>query len=88
MSFDFHILMNKLRKRTDYKFELVLAFFPARRACALRALGLFLADGALTGGEGEDFWRVDSFFYENGRNTGTERWEMNGLSEGYKRAVD
>ena len=55
MSFDFHILMNKLRKRTDYKFELVLAFFPARRACALRALGLFLADGALTGGEGEDF---------------------------------
>ena len=34
------------------------------------------------------------FFYENGRNWGTEvkkslsRWEMNGLSEGYKRVVD
>ena len=30
----------------------------ARRACALRALGLLLADGVLTVGWGKTFWRV------------------------------
>ena len=30
----------------------------ARRACALRALGLLLADGAPTVGLGKTFWRV------------------------------
>ena len=32
--------------------------YPARRACALRALGLLLADGALTVGRGKTFWCV------------------------------
>ena len=32
---------------------------PARRACALRALGLLLADGAPTVGRGKTFWRVN-----------------------------
>ena len=37
----------------------------ARRACALRALGLLLADGTSTGGRGEDFLsRQPSFFTE------------------------
>ena len=31
----------------------------ARRACALRALGLLLADGAPTVGRGKTFWRVN-----------------------------
>ena len=63
--------------------------------CALRALGLLLADGARTVGRGKTFWRVNRiFFYENCCYSGTEskksypRWEMNGHSEGYKRAID
>ena len=32
---------------------------PTRRACALRALGLLLADGAPTVGGGKTFWRVN-----------------------------
>ena len=48
----------------------------ARRACAVRALGLWLADGALTvlcSGEGEDFLkRQPVFFFDNGCNSGTE----------------
>ena len=37
----------------------------ARRACALRALGLLLADGTPTGGRGEDFLsRQPDFFTE------------------------
>ena len=70
-------------------------FFPARRACALRALGLLLADVALTVGRGKTFWRINQvFFYKNGCSSGTEsrkwllRWEMNDLSKGYKQSVD
>ena len=41
---------------------------------ALRALGLLLADSALTMGWGKTFWHVGRvFFYENGRNTDTKR---------------
>ena len=37
----------------------------AQRACALRALGLLLADGTPTGGRGEDFLsRQPNFFTE------------------------
>ena len=41
------------------------AIYPAsaQRACALRALGLLLADSALTVGRGKDFWRVNRFFF-------------------------
>ena len=43
------------------------------RARALRALGLLLADGALTEGRAKTFWRVGRFFfYENGRNLETK----------------
>ena len=46
------------------------------RACALRALGLFLADGAPapTVGWGKTFWRVSHFFffYENSCNSETK----------------
>ena len=38
---------------------------PARaggRACTLRALGLLLADGALTVGRGKTFWCINCFF--------------------------
>ena len=45
----------------------------AQKACALRGLGLLLADGALTVGRGKTFWRVNwFFFYGNGCNLGTE----------------
>ena len=60
----------------------------------LKALGLLLADGALTVG-GEDFLtRQPGFFTQTAvaRKQKVEkwlpRWEMNGLSEGYKPAVD
>ena len=56
---------------------------------ALWALGLILADIALTMGWGKAFWHVGRvFFYENGRNTETQnkklipRCEMDRLSEG------
>ena len=64
---------------------LKLKFYPAR---ALRALGLLLADGALTVGWQKTFWRVGHFFFnENGRNSEVEksfrRLEMNcGLQTG------
>ena len=35
----------------------------ARKACALRALGLLLADGAPTVGRGKTFWRVNRIFF-------------------------
>ena len=38
-----------------------------RRACALKAPGLLLAEGAPTVRWGKTFWRVGQvFFYENG----------------------
>ena len=59
-----------------------------------RALGLLLADGALTVGRGKIFWRVNYSFTKMAvtRERKVEkllpRWEMNGLSEGNKRADD
>ena len=53
-------------------FDTFQLFYPARRACALRALGLLLADGALTMGRGKPFYRSTGYFYENSRNSGTE----------------
>ena len=44
----------------------------ARRACALRALGLLLADGAPTVGRGKTFWWSTKFFSKNCCNSGTE----------------
>ena len=45
----------------------------ARRACALRALRLLLADGVPTVGREKIFWCVSQvFFYENGHNSGTK----------------
>ena len=68
---------------------------PAREGPALRALGLLLADGALTVGRGKTFWHVNRFFFTKAAVTrerkvkkSLPRWVMNGLCEGYKRAVD
>ena len=73
-------------------------FFPALTRSALRAPGLLLADSALrVGRRGEDFLtRRPSFFFFTKTAITRERkvkksfptWEMNRLSEGYKRAVD
>ena len=70
----------------------------ARRASALRALGLLLADGTPTGGRGEDFLTGQQNFFTETAVTPEQkveklfpRWEMNALSEGYegyKRTVD
>ena len=64
----------------------------ARRACALRALGLLLADGALTVERGKTRKLV---LFTKAAETPVRkvkksylRWEMYGLSEGYKQAVD
>merc|ERR1712209_360236 len=64
----------------------------ARRACALRALGLLLADGTPTGGRGEDFLsRQPDFFTETAVTSERKveksfpRWEINRHIEGKKR---
>ena len=61
----------------------------ARRACALRALGLLLADGTPTGGRGEDFLsRQPDFFTETAVTSERKvekwfpRWEINRHVEG------
>ena len=61
----------------------------ARRACALRALGLLLADGTPTGGRGEDFLsRQPDFFTETAVTPERKveksfpRWEINRHVEG------
>ena len=61
----------------------------ARRACALRALGLLLADGTPTGGRGEDFLsRRPDFFTETAVTSERKveksfpRWEINRHIEG------
>ena len=61
----------------------------ARRACALRALGLLLADGTPTGGRGEDFLsRQPNFFTETAVTPERKvekwfpRWEINRHVEG------
>ena len=48
----------------------------ARRACALRALGLLLADGTPTVGGGRLFEPSAKFFYGNSCNSGTESRKM------------
>ena len=60
-----------------------------RRACALRALGLLLADGTPTGGRGEDFLsRQPDFFTETAVTSERKveksfpRWEINRHVEG------
>ena len=69
----------------------------AQRVRALRALGLLLADSALTVGWGEDFFaRQPGFFFftktavsrEQKVKKSISRCAMNPLSEGYKRVVD
>ena len=64
-------------------FSRFLHFYPARarsawarRACALRAQGLLLADGAPTMGRGRLFDRSTKFFYGNSCNSGTESRKM------------
>ena len=56
--------------------KLYFSVYPARarsaRACALRALGLLLADGASTVGRGKTFCGATKFFYGNCCNSGTE----------------
>ena len=72
-----------------------MIFYPARarararRACALRALGLLLADGTPTGGRGEDFFsRQPDFFTETAVTSERKveksfpRWEINRHVEG------
>ena len=61
----------------------------ARRACALRALGLLLADGTPTGGRGEDFLsRQPDFFTETAVTPERKveksfpRWEINRHDKG------
>ena len=61
----------------------------ARRACALRALGLLLADGTPRGGRGEDFLsRQPDFFTETAVTPERKveksfpRWEINRHVEG------
>ena len=60
-----------------------------QRACALRALGLLLADGTPTGGRGEDFLsRQPDFFTETAVTSERKveksfpRWEINRHVEG------
>ena len=62
------------------------------QARALRALGLFLADSALTVGRGKTFRRVNQVFFTKTAVTWElkvkkllPKWKMN---EGYKRTVD
>ena len=62
----------------------------AWRACALSALGLLLADSALTVGRGKTFWRVGQVFFFTKTAITRERkvkklsptWERNRLSKG------
>ena len=50
----------------------------AQRACALRALGLLLADSALTVGWGKTFWCVGRFFAKIGvtRKRKSKNWSQ------------
>ena len=79
-------------KRWGLKFKTILSY-PARRACALRTLGLLLADSAV--GRGMPFWRAGQVYFTITAITRKRkveklisRCEMNRFSEGYKQAVD
>ena len=75
LTFDmlFIIFRNLDNHAKVYKYRLYLLYLSllsllsspcaARRACALRALGLLLADGAPTVGRVKTFWRVNRFFF-------------------------
>ena len=56
----------KQGRRFLFRFWNIFFFYPARarawRACALRALGLLLADGAPAVGRGKTFWQVSRIF--------------------------
>ena len=54
----------------------------ARRACALRALGLLLADGTPTGGRGEDFLTETAVTPERKVEKSFPRWEINRHDKG------
>ena len=60
-----------------------VTIYPAHARSALRALGLLLADGAPTVGRGKT-----AVTPERKVEKSFPRWEMNGHSKGYKRAVD
>ena len=80
----------------EYEYEDYSGDYPARarsararRACALRALGLLLADGTPTGGRGEDFLsRQPNFFTETAVTPERKveksfpRWEINRHNKG------
>ena len=57
----------------------------ARRACALRALGLLLADGAPTVGWGKTFWCIGRFFLRKGPFLGNQK--SKNQSQGAKSTV-
>ena len=63
---------------TDHQFKC----YPA---CALRALGSLLANGAPTVGWGKTFWCV---VFGNEKSHNIRRYEMDSLAKGYKRAID
>ena len=64
-------------KRPDRKIPGSISWLP-RRACALRALGLLLADGAPTVGRGKTFWWTPERKVEKS----IPRWEINRHAEG------
>ena len=73
------------RVSQNFSFDLIIY----RRACALRALGLLLADGTPTVGRGEDFLsRQPNFFTETAVTPERKveksfpRWEINRHAEG------
>ena len=59
----------------------------ARGACALRALGLLLADGAPAMGWGKTFWCVGTFSLRKGTFLGNEGSKNRSEAEGYKQAL-
>ena len=91
-----HLLTIFDKKYHNLRYRNNRQFYPARarsaraqRACALRALGLLLADGTPTGGRGEDFLsRQPDFFTETAVTPERKvekwfpRWEINRHAEG------
>ena len=84
-----------LQSHTNTTFLSTLTNHPVRRASAMRALGLLLADGAPTVRWGKTFWRVGRVFFTKTNVTwkrkvekSFRRLEMNRPSEGFKQVVD
>ena len=59
--------------------DCLLECYSARRACALRALGLLLADSALTVGRGKTFWCFNRSFFTKTAVT----WERSKIKSTY-----